>query len=275
MNKKRVFPFGYQMRDGQVMVNPQEARLVQEIFEQYRLGKTTPELAASAMLQGVPYREGAAGWNKNMVCRILDDSRYAGTDEYPPIVEQALYDAVYVQRSGGRQRKSLLPKEVREKIICPKCGRTLCRAACRHGTVSWGCPDCGWESGWMEDNQLLRQITAILNRLIQEPALAEKGASNAGVLSVDAMRLAREINRKLGDPKVDTDALLHLIQQCTQEKYRVCTAIGWENRRLVESLAGRQPGEALDTALFENIVKSVYISGGEISIRLINGVILS
>lgn len=95
MSKKRVFPFGYQMRDGQVVVNPQEAELVREIFEQYRQGKTTPELAASAMLQGVPYREGAAVWNKNMVCRILDDSRYTGTDEYPP-----LWDRSFTRRCG-------------------------------------------------------------------------------------------------------------------------------------------------------------------------------
>lgn len=32
MSKKRVFPFGYQMREGQIVVNPQEAELVLEIF---------------------------------------------------------------------------------------------------------------------------------------------------------------------------------------------------------------------------------------------------
>lgn len=275
MSKKRVFPFGYQMREGQILVNPQEARLVREIFEQYRLGKTTPELAASAMLQGVPYREGTAAWNKNMVCRILDDARYTGTEEYPSIVEQALYDAVCARRSGGRKKEAILPKEIREKIACPKCGRILCRTACRNGKISWGCPDCGWESGWLEDNQLLRQITAILNRLIQEPALAAGAALKRDALSVDAMRLAREINRKLGDPKANDGELLQLIQQCAQEKYRVCTASGWENQRIAEYLAGQQPGETLDTALFEKIVKSVQISGGQISLQLVNGVILT
>ena len=131
MSKKRIFPFGYQMREGQIMVNPQEAELVLEIFEQYRQGKTTPELAASAMLQGIPYREGTAEWNKNMVCRILDDSRYMGSEEYPPIVEQELYQAVRIRRAAGRKKEAVLPKEVREKIVCPRCGRTLCRTACR------------------------------------------------------------------------------------------------------------------------------------------------
>lgn len=275
MSKKRVFPFGYQMREGQILVNPQEARLVREIFEQYRLGKTTPELAASAMLQGVPYREGTAAWNKNMVCRILDDARYTGTEEYPAIVEQALYDAVCARRSGGRKKEAILPKEIREKIACPKCGRILCRTACRNGKISWGCPDCGWESGWLEDNQLLRQITAILNRLIAEPNLTERSVQNPDFLSIDAMRLTREINRKLGNPKADTDELLRLIQQCAQEKYRVCTASGWENQRIAECLAGQQPAETADTTLFEKIVKSVIVSGGEVSIRLTNGVILS
>ena len=275
MSKKRVFPFGYQMREGQILVNPQEARLVREIFEQYRLGKTTPELAASAMLQGVPYREGTAAWNKNMVCRILDDARYTGTEEYPPIVEQELYQSVRIRRAAGRKKEAVLPKEVREKIVCPRCGRTLCRTACRNGKISWGCPDCGWESGWLEDSRLLWQITVILNRLIQEPALAAGAALKRDALSVDAMRLAREINRKLGDPKANDGELLQLIQQCAQEKYRVCTASGWENQRIAECLAGQQPAETADTTLFEKIVKSVIVSGGEVSIRLTNGVILS
>lgn len=274
MSKKRVFPFGYQMRDGQVVVNPQEAELVREIFEQYRQGKTTPELAASAMLQGVPYREGAAVWNKNMVCRILDDSRYTGTDEYPPIVGQELYQAVRIRRAAGIKKEAVLPKAVREKMACPRCGRTLCRTASRRGEITWSCPDCGWESGWLEDSQLLRQITAILNRLIAEPALAEFTAKE-DALSVDAMRFSREINRKLGDPKADAGELLRLIQQCAQEKYRVCSAAGWENRRIAESLAGRQPGETLDAALFAKIVKNVRIGCGEISLTLRNGAILS
>ena len=120
MSKKRVFPFGYQMRDGQVVVNPQEAELVREIFEQYRQGKTTPELAASAMLQGVPYREGAAVWNKNMVCRSLDDSRYTGTDEYPPIVGQELYQAVRIRRAAGIKRKPSFPKRCGRKWPPPR-----------------------------------------------------------------------------------------------------------------------------------------------------------
>ena len=275
MSKKRVFPFGYQMREGQIMVNPQEAELVLEIFEQYRQGKTTPELAASAMLQGIPYREGTAGWNKNMVCRILDDSRYMGSEEYPPIVEQELYQSVRIRRAAGRKKEAVLPKEVREKIVCPRCGRTLCRTACRHEKVNWGCPNCGWESGWWEDGQLIQQITVILNRLIQEPALAAGAASKGDTLSVDAMRLSREINRKLGDPKANDGELLQLIQQCAQEKYRVCTANEWETQSLAKHLAGQQPGETLDTALFEKIVKSVQISGGQISLQLVNGVILT
>lgn len=88
-------------------------------------------------------------------------------------------------------------------------------------------------------------------------------------------RLSREINRKLGDPKANDGELLQLIQQCAQEKYRVCTANGWETQSLAKHLAGQQPGETLDAALFEKIVKSVQISGGQISLQLVNGVILT
>lgn len=126
---------------------------------------------------------------------------------------QELYQAVRIRRAAGIKKEAVLPKAVREKMACPRCGRTLCRTASRRGEITWSCPDCGWESGWLEDSQLLRQITAILNRLIAEPALAEFAAKE-DALSVDAMRFSREINRKLGDPKADAGELLRLIQQC-------------------------------------------------------------
>lgn len=63
-NRKQ--PFGYQMQFGTVVVQPQEAGLVQYIFQQYILGASFRELVSALRNQAVSYDSGKL-WNKNMV----------------------------------------------------------------------------------------------------------------------------------------------------------------------------------------------------------------
>ena len=78
MKKKRYLPFGYQMEKGEIIPHPDEGPLVQAIFSKYLERAALSTLAKYASLSGIPYREGAGQWNKTMICRILDNSKYAG-----------------------------------------------------------------------------------------------------------------------------------------------------------------------------------------------------
>jgi hypothetical protein len=73
----RKLPFGYRMDLGQMVLHPDEAPLVRQIFEKYAAGESYKELVAALAEQGVLYDAGRA-WNKNMVARILEDVRYLG-----------------------------------------------------------------------------------------------------------------------------------------------------------------------------------------------------
>lgn len=98
MNKKRIFPFGYRMTEGQIDLNVEEAEVIRFIFQKYSEGLSVPKLTERIQAFNVPYREGSR-WNKNMVCRILDNKIYLGNGEYPPIIEKCLFDKVLSQRS--------------------------------------------------------------------------------------------------------------------------------------------------------------------------------
>ena len=86
MKKKRYLPFGYQMKNGEIAPHPTEGPLVQAIFSKYLEREALSALAKFATLSGIPYREGAVGWNKIMVCRILDNRKYIGTEGFPPLI---------------------------------------------------------------------------------------------------------------------------------------------------------------------------------------------
>ena len=78
-NRKQ--PFGYRMTLGEITILPEEAELVRFIFQGYSTGATLGELTKALCRQEIPYYEGRT-WNKNMVSRILEDSRYIGEKGY-------------------------------------------------------------------------------------------------------------------------------------------------------------------------------------------------
>ena len=72
---KRKQPFGYKMKLGEIVPQPQEAEAVRSIYLQYLAGASFKQLAEQLQTEDVPYDEDKS-WNKNMVARILEDDRY-------------------------------------------------------------------------------------------------------------------------------------------------------------------------------------------------------
>ena len=83
MLKNRSIPFGYCMVNGKYAINAPEAGAVRKIFADYINGKSLKTIAAEMQ---IPYNMGKALWNKNMVCRVLENSKYLGENGYPQII---------------------------------------------------------------------------------------------------------------------------------------------------------------------------------------------
>lgn len=276
MGKKRRFPFGYHMIDGQIDLDAAEALVVRFIFQKYSEGISVPKLMERLPVLNVPYREGS-NWNKNMICRILDNATYLGNNEYPQIIEESLFEQVSSRRSiiqNGKLNSSL--KSVREKICCIKCGQKLARST-HHSkqskSIVWICPNCGIETGNITDNELLERILGVLNFVITHSAQVTQPPQTVKCLSLEAARLTNEINRKMCDPYTSTDYLLELIKKCAQEKYSTMQnqPVGWKNELLKIALDNRVPLESLDVQLFQEIVSKVFItSNATVTLQLIN-----
>lgn len=84
-NRKQ--PFGYKMSLGEIVIQESEAKLVQEVFRRYIAGESLNELTEALRQQDVPYDEGRL-WNKNMIARILADTRYTGERGYPKLIDK-------------------------------------------------------------------------------------------------------------------------------------------------------------------------------------------
>ena len=118
-NRKQ--PFGYKITLGEVVIQTEEARVVQQIFKQYLMGESLQKLADTLREQGVTYDDGRS-WNKNTVARTLEDNRYAGEKGYPKLIEPEQLQAVAEKRA---QKAAPPQKTELQKVLRKLCSKSI------------------------------------------------------------------------------------------------------------------------------------------------------
>lgn len=126
----RKLPFGYKMVMGEVVIHPQEAQAVQDIYARYLAGASFNDITDHLKEKGPPY-DADKPWNKNMVARILEDNRYAGTERFP-----ATLSAEQLQEAAQRRSERKPTVKITE---AQKALRRLCTAG----------PPWRWNHRWL------------------------------------------------------------------------------------------------------------------------------
>ncbi|MDE7122518.1 MAG: recombinase family protein, partial [Oscillospiraceae bacterium] len=67
MAKNRIIPFGYRIEDGQILIHPEEQKVVVYIFSEYLKGRPMSEIASEIQ---IPYKEDMP-WYDSIIWRIL------------------------------------------------------------------------------------------------------------------------------------------------------------------------------------------------------------
>ena len=86
--RNRSIPFGYHYQNGIMAVHPQESQTVRTVFSAYLSGEPLSKIAAHLTAKLVEYLPGHWQWDKARVKRILDNTKYIGNGEYPPIIKE-------------------------------------------------------------------------------------------------------------------------------------------------------------------------------------------
>jgi hypothetical protein len=112
----RYIPFGYQIKNGETVINESEAADVSAIFKAYLSGASYLKIAEYMESKGIKYRQDSSKWNKNMVKRILENERYTGTNDYPKIIEISDFEKI----PKTKPRKYIYHKPPDEKNTFPE-----------------------------------------------------------------------------------------------------------------------------------------------------------
>lgn len=219
---QRKIPFGYIIQGGIIQPHPQEADVVRYIFRQYLAGASLLVTAEDMTRQGIRYHQHTAEWNKNMVKRILENTKYIGTDGYPQLVTAEDFAAVQRQRA---ERNTYAPlstdiRPIQGKAVCGLCGAKLVRGNRSHGLAHWKCqnPDCG-QSIPLNDEALTGLVAAQLRELSQRPELLTAPNPKRGELSRDSIRLQNELTLALNRGAENPEYIKTLALDVTAQRY--------------------------------------------------------
>lgn len=109
MLKNRNIPFGYCMVNGKYALNVPEAEAVRTIFAEYIGGKSLKTIAAEMK---IPYISGKDVWNINMVCRVLENTKYLGNDRFPRIISNEDFENAARIKSGRNTYRKPAPQGI-------------------------------------------------------------------------------------------------------------------------------------------------------------------
>ena len=238
---KRKQPFGYKMKLGEIVPQPQEAEAVRSIYLQYLAGASFKQLAEQLQTEDVPYDEDKS-WNKNMVARILEDSRYVGADLYPPIISAEQLQAVRERRKKNCTASPPLPAQAELYKLC----------------------------GSAVPGSAVEKIRKALNHLIDDPLRISMAAS-AVCDTAEIRQLQQELDTLLQTPPVDEDTARQKALEVASLKLASVKTEEYESHRLRGVFETHPKMDALDAALLKQSLRKIECYGDTVYLLLKNG----
>lgn len=280
--KNRNIPFGYQYTDGVITVNPSEAETVKAICDAYLGGKSLLTISKQLNEQAVEYIPGVTSWNKARLMRILEDKRYLGTDAYPAILEEAIYETIQSTKTGRNTQKgtdrSTDIYQLAVPVLCPKCGAEMHR---RHDSrckcnQRWFCTnyECG-ELIVIADENLLAQITELLNIVIADPDRIQMPVNTEIKPDIEILKTENEIGRTLDSIEFDKEALRRKMLRCLSLKYKSIDPAIYTIKKMKADLEKASPLSEFSAGLTARTVKAITLNTDKsVCLTLINDQII-
>lgn len=275
--KLRMCPFGYKIKNGETIIDQNEAEYVREIFTLYCNGASLKQLAGLLNDKAVVFKEGGQPWNKSRVSHILMDKRYLGDDVYLPIIDADLFEkANRLKEIKGITRKSLSNEvEYLKKIlVCGICGGKFIRFIDHQKKECWVCAN-GCRLGHRPtDEKLLAAIRTIALKATQNPELLLKPTPDAGYKrTTEIMRISNEILRMNEQIATGFHTGKTLLFQIAAKKFLVCKE---DKSVYTDYVLGQikriEKSGCVDVEFLQNVVNKIKVTGkNEYIVEFING----
>ena len=238
----RKLSFGYQMHMGEIVRNEPEAKAVQDIFLQYTLGASLKEIAEQMSKTGPNYDEGKR-WNKNMIARILENTKYTGADGYPKLVDIKLFEAAVEKRQTKQRLPERTPAQKALKRVCSK----------------------------LPTPEIEKEVMHLLGRLTEKPERITQPMETPAPTHTNTQA---ELDEILNTQPLDEDAARSLICKLAQEQYDTIGNKEYETERLRRLFTAFECTAELNAELLQSTVSAVLVTRQAVRLQLKNGQII-
>ncbi len=260
----RKLPFGYHMQGGRICVKEDEAEIVQMIFTLHAEEWSYQRLTNLLNERGIPYFPGKP-WNKNMVARILQDTRYMGSELFPSIIAPEMRPKFEVAACGKMQYPQV--RDIRILARCAVCGGAVRRE--NNDRSAWCCPDCTIRRK-PSDRQIMDAVKWLLQILIQTPELT----AYTPIAEAENYRVLEAQNRfssELGGDTFDESAAKAGAMAVAEARLNALGSADYETMRIRHLLAKTESRDELDMTLLRQISAAVLLHPeGAVSLKLKN-----
>ena len=276
--KKRTIPFGYHYQNGVLVVHPQESQIVRNVFVAYLNGEPLSRIASHLTAKLVEYLPGRWQWDKARVKRILDNIKYTGVGEFPPIIKEKDYQMAHQKKESANTNCRPMDEDIKllkSQVHCHHCGGSMIRRMDSRfeKPIIWKCPQCDYFLP-LPDEEFKQRVFLLQKKLVDKSLLEEKEKEKIPVPSLEVRRLTNELYRKLDSGSFSEDELVNLTLQCAAKNYDTITSARHITDRLTATLLHAGPLSAFDKELFQRTVSAIHLTRkGEILLKLQNGVI--
>ena len=176
--RNRSIPFGYCYQNGVLAVHPQESQTVQAVFTAYLSGEPLSRIAAHLTAKLMEYLPGRWQWDKARVKRILDNVKYTGEGDFPPIIKERDFQMAHRKKEDANTKRQPMDEDIKlfkNQVHCHHCGGSMARRMDSRfeKPVIWKCPVCGYFLP-LQDEEFKRRVFLLQKKLVETPLLAEK-----------------------------------------------------------------------------------------------------
>lgn len=284
MKKIRYIPYGYSVRNGHTVIEHNEAEVIRMIFTNYINGASLQNIADLLTEEKIPYTEKTARWDRARIARILENSRYAGTPEYDPIIDTATYEAATTAKTARQHSKNCADSRaialLRNRMRCAECGSPMIHhiASNRKTKDSWTCSNdsCGIRVR-IGDNELLTKITIVMNRIIRNTELLIPKPKVKHVDSPKVSLIQKAVEQEMLRENPSEELIVSLIGDMASQIYSESTLTEMiASKMLWKSVQSMRPSDTFDCRAFSALVETVSLhQDGMVTLNTKTGVPIS
>lgn len=279
----KYIPFGYEISDGEVKIIEREAEVVRNVYSLYVQGCSLKKISERLNLLTVTYAGDGRAWDKNIVKRMLENKKYIGDKDYPPIIPEETAKMALKCKSARTSKVSEEDKKLldalKEKSRCRICGSKMVRqhvGGKGRSRMYWKCSDvnCIGHKHVLLETKFENILTSLLNEIAANLNMVDTETGKGYERNHIVMLASNEVSAIMENPECDTETALEKIIRLASIKFDLCR--DGDNsevtKRIKECFALYPKKDRADGDIIKQVIERIGVAPDKtLYITLING----